>query len=248
MRAASGKAMSFRSSVIIVASPRPRVGKTLLARLLVGYHLSESRDVKAFDLNSGENTLAQFLPGEVIAADVGGVQGQMALFDSLIAADDTVKIVDVGNGSFESFFSVAFKIGFAEEARRRAIAPVILFITSADRVSIDAYRNLRLRFRRATLSPVYNEMFGAAQNRDKFPTAGGGAAQLRFSALAPGLRRYIEKPPFSFSDRNLANARNVPLDVQIELQRWLRKNYLEFRELDLRVMLADLQSSIRLQS
>ena len=100
----------------------------------------------------------------------------------------------------------------------------------------------------ATLTPVHNEMLGTAQHRDKYPTAGSGAAQVRFPVLAPGLRKYIEKPPFSFSDSRLANAKDIPLDVHIELQRWLRKIYLEFRELDLRILLADLQSSIRLQS
>ena len=89
-------------------------------------------------------------------------------------------------------------------------------------------------------------MLGRAQHRDKFSTAATGAPQLTFPALAPGLRRYIEKPPFSFSDERLANAKDIPLDVHIELQRWLRKIYLEFRELDLRILLADLQSSIRL--
>ena len=65
--------------------------------------------------------------------------------------------------------------------------------------------------------------------------------------LAPGLRKYIDKPPFSFSDLRLANAKDIPLNVHIELQRWLRKIYLEFRELDLRILLADLQSTIRLE-
>jgi hypothetical protein len=37
----------------------------------------------------------------------------------------------------------------------------------------------------------------------------------------------------------------IPLDAHIELQRWLRRIYLEFRELDLRILLADLQASIR---
>ena len=36
--------MSFRNSVTIVASPRPRVGKTLLARLLTDFHLHEGPD------------------------------------------------------------------------------------------------------------------------------------------------------------------------------------------------------------
>ncbi len=238
--------MTFRNTVTIVASPRSRVGKTLLARLLVDYHRQEERAFQAFDLNTGEDTLTQFLPGDVTAAAVGDVQGQMALFDSLVSPDETAKIIDVGHDAFESFFTLAHRIGFMDEARRRSIAPVILFVISNDRASTEAYRNLRLRFPRMTLSPVHNEMLGAGQYRDKYPVSGSGAAMLRFPALAPGLRKFIEKPPFSFSDKELANAKNIPLDVHIELQRWLRKMHIEFRELDLRIMLADLQSSLKL--
>lgn len=54
--------MSFRGSTTIVALPRPRVGKTLQARLLTDFHLHEGRSVAAYDLNAGERTLAQFLP------------------------------------------------------------------------------------------------------------------------------------------------------------------------------------------
>jgi hypothetical protein len=240
--------MTFRNTVTIVASPRSRVGKTQLARLLVDYHRQENRGVQAFDLGSGENTLAQFLPGEATAAAVGSVQSQMALFDSLVSPDETAKIVDVGHETFDSFFALAHRIGFADEARRRGIAPVILFVIGADPVSAEAYRNLRVRFPRATLSPVHNEMLGSAQHRDRFPSAGTGAAQLRFPMLAPGLRKYIEQPPFSFSDTQLANAKHIPLDVHIELQRWLRKMHIEFRELDLRILLADLQTSLQFKT
>ena len=240
--------MTFRNTVTIVASPRSRVGKTLLARLLVDYHRQESRGVQAYDLSAGEGTLAQFLPGEVTVAGVGNVQSQMALFDSLVSPDDTAKIVDVGHEAFESFFTLAHQIGFMDEARRRDIAPVILFMISGDPTSAEAYRKLRVRFPRATLSPVHNEMLGSGQYREKFPSAGAGAAQLRFPALAPGLRRYIEQPPFSFSDTQLANAKHIPLDVHIELQRWLRKMHIEFRELDLRILLADLQTSLQFKS
>ena len=146
--------MTFRNTVTIVASPRSRVGKTLLARLLVDYHRQEGHAFQAFDLNGGDDTLAQFLPGEVIQAGVGDVQGQMALFDSLVSPDDVAKIVDVGHEAFDSFFTLAHQIGFMDEARRRSIAPVILFMISADRASTEAYRTLRLRFPRLTLSPV----------------------------------------------------------------------------------------------
>src|SRR5471030_419818 len=239
--------MSFSNSVTIVASQRPRVGKTLLARLLTDFHVYEGRKVTAFDLNSGEGTLAQFLPEHAAVAEIADIQGQMALFDRLIADDDITKVVDLGHEAFATFFAVAKKIGFAEEARRRGIAPAILFVVTPDNTSVDAYRGLRSRLLHATLTPVHNELLGPAQHRDRYLTVGSGAAQLKLFALAPGLRRYIETPPFSFSDSKLANAKDIPLDTHIELQRWLRKIYLELRELDLRVLLADLQSSIRLQ-
>jgi hypothetical protein len=71
---------------------------------------------------------------------------------------------------------------------------------------------------------------------------------VRIQALAPGLRRYIETPPFSFADPKMADVIGMPPESHIELQRWLRRIYLEFRELDLRILLADLRSSIRFSS
>ncbi len=101
---------------------------------------NEGRPVAAFDLNSGEGTLAQFLPEQVTTATVRDINGQMALFDRLIADEDTTKVVDLGHASFESFFSVAHQIGFVEEARRRAVAVAILFTVTPDQTSVDAYR------------------------------------------------------------------------------------------------------------
>jgi hypothetical protein len=244
-RAASGEAMSFRKSVTIVASPRQRVGKTLLTRLLIDFHLQENRSVTGFDLNAGENTLADFLPGHTVRSAIGEIKGQMALFDRLIADDDTTKVVDLGHETFEAFFKLAHQIDFAAEARKRLIAPAILFVLTPDRVSVEAYRSLRSRFPQAMLAPVHNEMLGNAQHRDKYDLVGSGETVVHFPTLAPVFRKHVDKPPFSFADSNLAAAFDVPFDVNIELQRWLRKVYLEFRELDLRILLADLQSSIR---
>ena len=240
--------MSFRSSITVVASPRPRVGKTLLARLLAGFHLQEARSVAAFDLNTGEQTLEKFLPAKTTFATVRDINGQMALFDHLVENEDITKVIDVGHESFETFFSVAHQIGFVEEARRRSIAVAILFIVTPDQTSVEAYRNLRSRFTHATLAPVHNEMLGPAQHREKYPIVSGGPVMARVPALAPGLRRYIETPPFSFAGSNMSNAVGIPIDAHKELQRWIRRIHLEFRELDLRILLADLSSSIRFGS
>jgi|SRR5215475_1536758 len=240
--------MSFRSSITIVASPRPRVGKTLLARLLTDFNLHEGRLVTAFDLNMGDRTLAQFLPDKTRAASIRDVNGQMALFDHLVAYEDITKVIDVGHEAYEAFFSLAHNIGFVDEARRRSIAVAILFIVAPDHTSVTAYRSLRERFTHATLAPVHNEMLGPAQHRDKYPLATGGPGLVRMAVLAPGLRRYVETPPFSFADPRIADSPLIPATAYAELERWLRRIYLEFRELDLRILLADLQSSIQLSS
>ena len=240
--------MAFRSSITIVASPRPRVGKTLLARLLTDFHLHEGRLVAAFDLNAGERTLAEFLPEKTTTASVRDTSGQMALFDHLIAYEDITKVIDLGHESFEPFFSVAQQIDFIEEARRRSIAVAILFTITPDQTSVDAYRGLRNRFARATLAPVHNELLGPGQLRDKYPLATGGSSVVRMPALAPGLRRYIEKPPFSFADSHMGESVVMSPDTRSELQRWIRRIFLEFRELDLRILLADLRSSIQFRS
>jgi hypothetical protein len=69
---------------------------------------------------------------------------------------------------------------------------------------------------------------------------------VRLPKLAPALRKFVEGPPFSFADDVAARAAGLSLEAHDELQRWLRKNYLEFRELDLRILLADLRTSITL--
>src|SRR5262249_34479988 len=96
--------MSFRSSITIVASPRPRVGKTLLARLLTDFHLHEGRLVTAFDLNTGDRRLAQVLPGKTRAASIRYGNGQMAFFDNLLAYEDITKVIDVVMKPMRRFF------------------------------------------------------------------------------------------------------------------------------------------------
>jgi hypothetical protein len=235
--------MPFHSSVSIVVSPRARVGKTLLARLLIDFHLGEGRAVEAFDLNAGDGTLAQFVPALTTVSDIGNVQGQMALFDRLIAADETYKVVDLGHQSFEAYFAIARKIGFVEEAHRRAIAPAILYVITPDATAVEAFGGLRRHSPQALLAPLHNEIFGPVPHRGKYELF-DGPALARLPALAPGLRKYIETPPFSFTDVMGSGA--IPPAAQEELQHWLRRAYREFRELDLRILLADLQSAIRL--
>jgi len=236
--------MSLRGFISIVASPRPRVGKTMLARLLADFHLHNDRNVSAFDLNAPDFELAQFLPEHAAAADIAEVKGQMELFDALVRDDRTYRVVDVGAAAFERFFLLARDINFASEARKRGLAPVVFYVIGADPVSVDGYAALARLFPDAIMVPVHNAFLGQAQYRDRFPPRGKGSALVPIPALAPGVRRATERKPMSFNEVFSAQAGDAPHDIGAELQRWLRKIFLELRELELRVLMADLQSSI----
>ena len=237
--------MSLRSSVIIVASPRPRVGKTLLARLLIDYQLHNGRAVAGFDLNGDSNALAQFLPEHATVADIGSITGQMALFDRLVADDGIAKVVDLGHETLEAFVTVASEIGFAEEARRHGIAPAVLYMMTPDMTSVEAYKALRKRLPQAMLVPVQNMMLGDGPYRDKYPA---GATPVRLPVLAPAMRKFADRPPFSFAAASSTSAIDVPIDRHLELSHWVRRIFLEFREMELQLLLVDLQSSLQAQS
>jgi hypothetical protein len=231
--------MSLRSFITVVASPRPRVGKTLVARLLADFHLHNGRAITAFDINGDDNAMGEFMPRYSAPADVTDIHGQMALFDRMVADDSSYKIVDLGPAAFKTFFDVARQTDLAAEMRRRGLALVVLFIATPDATSVEAYADLRRGLPQAAIVPVHNEILGVAQHREKF-AGPGGPTPIHIATLAPGLRKVIDRKPFTFAD----TPRDVPLEMHMELQRWLRKIYVEFRQMELRVLLTDLARSL----
>ena len=133
------------------------MGKTFLARLLIDFLRLDRGDPVAFDLNPNGDALTDYFPGLARPIDLGDINGQMAMFDRLIEADGRAKIVDVSHASFGRFFTISKEIGFFREAQRRSIEPVILYAADPHRVAVNAYAELRQRFRRALLVPVFND-------------------------------------------------------------------------------------------
>ena len=233
--------MSFRTSVTIVASPRPRVGKTLLARVLTDFHRHEGRAVAAYDLNGGDGLLREFLPKQAQVAAIADVKGQMALFDTLVKPDDITRVVDLGHDTFESFFALAEHIGFTEEALARGIAPAVLFLLTPDRTAIEAFRSVRRRMPGAALIPVHNEIFGPTQYGDRYPLSMGDKV-VRLPALAAGFCQLAAGRPVSLP--HVGRAEGMAPEGPGQQGRWVRKNFREFRGIDFCPFSADLRLSI----
>jgi hypothetical protein len=232
-----------RTPLFIVASPRPQVGKTFLARLLTEFLRLEGGQAVAFDLNPTGDA-----PGDrglAAGTDLTDVRRQMALFDCLIVEDGIAKVIDLGHGSFAQFFRVVEDIGFIDEACRRAIEPVILFAADPHPVSFKAFADLQRRFPRAVAVPVFNETIVKGQKlREQFRSARAAAVPLQIPLLLPILKAHADKSWHSFADFHAGMPEGVPRGLAVELHAWTRRTFLEFRELELRLLLEKLRASL----
>jgi hypothetical protein len=209
--------------VYIICSPRPLVGKTLLARLLSEFLLLKDGTVSAFDINLKEPSLLEYLPRLTETADVMDTFGKMQLMDRLIVHDGVAKVIDLGFHAFDEFFKMTNEIGFLKEAVRRNVAPIVLFVADTDRVSARAYPTLREQIPLKALITIDNEYVV----RGELPEAMGLGRVLRISALPSFLKTYVDRLTFSFTDY-LRNER----DSSTELHQWIRRNYTSLRELE----------------
>ena len=217
-----------RTPVYIICSPRPLVGKTLIARLLSEFLLLKDGAVAAFDINLKEPSLLDYLPKVTETAEVDDTFGKMALMDRLIVDDGVSKVIDLGFHAFDEFFKMSEEIGFMKEAARRGIAPIILFVADTDRVSARGYPMLQQQIPPAALVTIDNEHVV----RGELPPAFSHGRVIRIRALPVFLKTYIDRLAFSFTGY-LRHEK----DSSTELHQWIRRNYLSFRELELGVML-----------
>ena len=217
-----------RTPVFIICSPRPLVGKTLIARLLTEFLLLKHGAVAAFDINLKEPSLLEYLPKVTETADVIDTFGKMQLMDRLIVNDGIAKVVDLGFHAFDEFFKMTEEIGFMKEAARRGVSPIILFVADTDRVSARAFPMLQQQIPPNALVTIDNEHIV----RGEMPPAFARGRVLRIAALPAFLKTYIDRLTFSFT-QYLRNEK----DSSTELHQWIRENYFSFRELELNLLL-----------
>ena len=214
--------------VYIVCSPRPLVGKTLLARLLSEFLLLKDGAVSGFDINLKEPSLLEYLPRVTETADIADTFGKMQLMDRLIVNDGIGKVIDLGFHAFDEFFKMTGEIGFMKEAARRGVSPLILFVADTDRVSARAFPMLQQQIPPPALVTVDNEHIV----RGELPPAMARGRVLRIAALPAFLKTYIDRLTFSFTGY-LRNEK----DSSTELHQWIRANYSSFRDLELNLLL-----------
>jgi hypothetical protein len=234
--------------IYIVCSPNRQVGKTMLARLLAEHYAADARPVAAFDLSDEAPGLADFLTHHVSMPSIRDTRGQVRFFDGLIEAGNVPKIIDLSHREFANFFTIVDKIGLLEEARRRAIEPLILFLIDPSPVAAKAYGLLRRRFAGISLLPVRNLTvakglpYGAA-----FPHASRLVVSLEIAMLGPAARALVEREKFSFL--NLAKKAPPYSEMsdrtRTELDAWFRRARFQFREIELSLIREQIMTALQ---
>ena len=222
----------------VVCSPYRCVGKTLVSRLLAEFYVLDDRPVAAYDLADEGPQLADYLPQFTTVADIGDIFGQMAFFERLIADNEGANIIDLSHRMFQNFFTIVEKIEFFEEARRRSIEPLILFITDPDPKSPQAYASLRRRFAEASLLPVRNRTeLSAIPDGHGPPDA--PLTSLEIPLLGLSLRALIDREAFSFCEFWRATPADLNDALDDQLVDWVEGIFFQFRKLELMLGLAD---------
>jgi len=231
--------MPQQAPLYIVASPRPRVGKTLIARLLIEFFRDSGRALVGYDLDPREPTFAGYFPDLVATVDIADTPGQMALFDRLLSGLPRTTVIDLGYGPFQQFFDVMTEIGFVNEARRRAIEPVVLFVTDPAPATVRAYAELRRRLPATAFVPVHNEAVSVMYEKADFPPSRPEYGLIRIPRLSAIVRGVVDRPSFSFG-AYMTERPGGPT----EIHSWIATIFTEFRELELRLLMGKLGASL----
>ncbi len=240
---------SVPAPLYVVCSPNRQVGKTMLARLLTEHYMADARPVAAFDLADEGPGLADFLVHSVTIPNIRDVRGQVRFFDGLIETGNVPKIIDLSHREFANFFTIVDKIGLFEEARRRSIEPLILFLIDPSPVAAKAYGLLRRRFAGTSLLPVRNlTVAKGLPYCASFPHASTLVVSLEISMLGPAARALVEREKFSFLDlgKQASPYSDMSVRTRAELDAWFRRARFQFREIELSLIREQILTALQL--
>jgi hypothetical protein len=154
-------------TVFVIASDENRNGKTMLARLITDYLLLDGRDPFVLDTDTPEGPLRQYFPGRTALADFSQTQGEMRVFDTIMAAPGRDYVVDLPARHLESFVSLATEIDFVTEAKKQGFRLVLFFIVDRSRNSLRNARELAKTKGWDLFVSVRNEHVGSSWPKDE---------------------------------------------------------------------------------
>jgi len=181
-----------------------------------------------FDTAHPRGDLARWFPRRARIIDLSQTQGQVALFDTMIAEPRQNYVVDLQAEHMDRFFRIFGDIAFDEAAREAGAEVMVHFVLDRSMSSIQSARHTRSRLKASRFVIVLNEAIGNLLNlasaREHYNriSKDGEIVLPRLSAAA---REHIEQPGFSFATFIAGRSEQSPAQVRYELWRLLEILY-----------------------
>jgi hypothetical protein len=212
---------------VIVASARPRGGKTLLTRILAENFILGGTRPLIYDTNVADRQLARRYPHDVLSLDLNRVPDQMALFDALIADQPRPRIVDLANRSLQKFVDLSIESDFYSEARAAGIEPVFFFLPSPDPDAFEQACELQQRLTMSQFVIVENEYLGdirfGIRQSDEYRRLAQNGLRVVMPALDRALMDVVEEWDIGLSDFMRDPSLKIALETRDEIRSWLVK-------------------------
>jgi hypothetical protein len=148
-------------TIYITASDQNRNGKTLLARLITDYLLLDGKDPFIIDTDSPDGPLRQFFPGRTVLAEFERMQGQMRLFDTILASPGRDYVVDLPQRHMHDFFKAVHELKFFAEAKAAGFRIIVFFVVDRTLASLKAAKTTFEEPGIDLFVPVKNENIGS---------------------------------------------------------------------------------------
>src|SRR5262249_11762096 len=123
---------------------------------------------------------------------------------------------------------------------------IVLYAADAHVKSVKAYEILQRRLPSVILVPVFNDgILKGKKLREQYPFTRASAVPLQIPLLPPAVKAHAERSGLSYGDFHRQSSAPVPLGPAYELRSWTRRAFLEFRELELRLLMEKLRASLK---
>lgn len=205
--------MATSPTVHVVCSDQHRNGKTLLARVLVDFLVLDGRDPFCIDTDAPDCPLRTYFPGRTALADLAAIQGQMKLFDTILASHGRDYVIDLPARHTERFFQAARDLDFFNECRKLGFRIFVFFVVDNSFPSLKAAYALREEKGIDLFVPVRNMMV-----RSMWPENEGA---LTIPFLAAPIASAISNRRFSLREFVNGDPQGLAPDMVVLLQTFL---------------------------
>ncbi len=216
--------MAEHPTVYIIASDNTRNGKTLLARMLADYLLLDGHDPFLIDTDVPDAPLRTYFPGRTQVADFANVQGQMKIFDTILASTGRDYVIDLKAEHTHAFFQTANELNFSAELATHKFRTFVFYIVDHSLSSLNAYKSLVRGYKADLHVPVRNLSVGSALPE--------GEGAMDIPVLSEDLVRFVSQRRFSVRQYVLGDRQNMPDELDIAFKRFVYAMMQSFTDLE----------------